>query len=85
MMLIASLKTTCCKCGESFLYEFSSEKVRNYGIPSIEDIQPGEIFFGIISVVICKNCGRRMQVSNFKHARKREQIEEQRIKRYKPP
>ena len=66
MMLIEKHKITCSKCGESFLYEFSSENVKNYGIPSIEDIRPGKVFSGIIPAVICKNCGRLMQVSNFK-------------------
>lgn len=65
-MLTETHKITCCKCGESFLYEFSSEKVKNYGIPSIEDVQPGKIFSGIIPMVICKNCGNEMQVTNFK-------------------
>ncbi len=65
-MLTETHKITCGDCNGSFLYEFSSEKVKNYGILPIEDIQPGKIFFGVIPTVICKSCGRRIQISTFK-------------------
>lgn len=57
---------TCLKCGETSPYEFSKEEVKNWGKPSLENIQYEEIRSGIIPLVTCKNCGERIQVSNFK-------------------
>lgn len=66
-MLISEIHNiTCLECGEEFPYEFSKEEVKNYGIPSFEIIQPGDIKSGIIPSVVCKNCGKRIQISNFK-------------------
>lgn len=66
-MLISEIHNiTCLICGVKRPYEFSKEEVKNYGKPSLENIQPGEIRSGIIPSVICKNCGERIQVSNFK-------------------
>jgi len=59
-------KITCCECGETFPYKFSEEEVKNWGIPSLENMQHGEIRSGIIPLVICKNCGREIQVPDFK-------------------
>jgi uncharacterized Zn finger protein len=57
---------TCLECGEEFPYEFSKEKVENWGKPSLENMKHGEIRSGIIPLVTCKNCGKKIQVPNFK-------------------
>ncbi len=41
--------------GKSYLYKFSSEEVKNYGIHSFEDIHSGKTLTGIIPTVVCKN------------------------------
>ncbi len=58
----------CLKCGETFNYEFLKEEVKDWGMPSLENMQHGEIRSGILPFVKCKNpnCGEKFQVSNFK-------------------
>ena len=56
----------CPECGETLPYEFSKEKVKNYGKPSFENMQHGEIRSGIIPLVYCKNCENEMQVPDFR-------------------
>ncbi len=66
-MLITEIHNIkCLKCGETFPYEFSKEKVKNWGKPSLENMQHGEIRSGIIPTVVCKNCGEEIQVPDFK-------------------
>lgn len=66
-MLISEMHNIkCLECGETLPYEFSKEEVKNYGKPSFENMQHGEIRSGIIPLVRCKNCGKEIQVSNFK-------------------
>ncbi len=59
-------KITCLVCNETHLYKFSKEEVKNYGMPSFENIQHGEIRSGILPLIRCKNCGEQIQISNFK-------------------
>ncbi|KKN15115.1 hypothetical protein LCGC14_0989230 [marine sediment metagenome] len=58
----------CLECGKSYLYKFSSEEVKHFGIPSLEDLEPGKIFSGIVPAVICKNieCRKLIAVHNFR-------------------
>ena len=66
-MLISEIHNiNCLECGETLPYEFSKEAVIKYGKPSFENMQHGEIRSGIVPLVRCKNCGREMQVPNFK-------------------
>lgn len=66
-MLITEIHyVKCLECEEEFPYEFSKDEVKDYGMPSFENIRPGEIKSGIIPTVVCKNCGKRIQISNFK-------------------
>ncbi len=57
---------TCLECEATHPYEFSKEEVKNYGIPPLENIPHGGIISGIIPSIICKSCGKRIQVPNFK-------------------